>query len=150
MANTFSCLHYHFIFSTRNREKWLSDESQERAWAYIAETARKAGALMPVVGGMADHLHMLAEIPPTIAIPGLVQKIKGTSSAWIKKEFPSCGGFAWQDGYAIFAVSKSNVEDVKNYILNQREHHRVKTFEEEYRMFLEKHGVRYDEKYLLG
>ena len=100
------------------------------------------------VGGVEDHIHMLVSIPPVLPVSKAVQLLKGSSSHWIKEAFPDMRGFAWQDGYSAFSVSKSNLPDVEADIKSQREHHRVKTFQEEYRAFLEKHGIQYDERYL--
>jgi hypothetical protein len=93
-------------------------------------------------------IHALPGIPPTLAVNKGVQLIKGGSSAWIKETFPGLRGFGWQDGYGAFSVSKSQVPDVAEYIRGQREHHRVKSFEEEYRAFLDKHEIQYDACYV--
>jgi len=77
-----------------------------------------------------------------------LKRIKGGSSGWVKENFPACQGFGWQDGYGAFTVSKSQIPEIEAYIRNQHEHHRMKTFQEEYRSFLDKHGVQYDERYL--
>ena len=100
------------------------------------------------VGGVDDHIHMLVSLPAVLAVSKALQLLKGGSSHWIKETFPEMRSFAWQDGYSAFSVSKSNLSDVETYIKNQREHRRVKTFQEEYRAFLDKHGIQYDERYL--
>ena len=103
-----------------------------------------------LVGGIESHLHLLLGIPAALSVSKALQLIKGGSSAWIKENLPGMGGFAWQDGYAAFTVSKSQVSEVEEYIRGQREHHRVKTFEEEYRAFLDRHEIDYDEEYVFG
>ena len=103
-----------------------------------------------LVGGIENHLHLLLGIPAALSVSKALQLIKGGSSAWIKENLPGMGGFAWQDGYAAFTVSKSQVSEVEEYIRGQREHHRVKTFEEEYRAFLDRHEIDYDEEYVFG
>ena len=100
------------------------------------------------VDGIEDHIHALVTAPPTIAPFQIAQYLKGDSSKWIHKEFLALRNFRWQDGYGAFTVSKSNVPEVISYIQNQREHQRKKTFQEEYRDFLHKNGIEYDERYL--
>lgn len=148
MANTFTCLQYHIVFSTNHREPWIRPEIQERVWAYLGGIARENGLKPLLFGGVDDHVHLLLSLPPTARVSEALTAIKGGSSGWIKEAVPSCGGFGWQDGYAAFTVSKSQVAEVSEYIQNQREHHRVKTFQEEYRALLNRHGIQYDERYL--
>ena len=102
------------------------------------------------VGGVEDHIHALVTAPPTIAPFQIAQYLKSDSSKWIHEEFPTLRNFRWQDGYGAFTVSKSNIPTVIKYIRNQREHHRKKTFQEEYLEFLRENGVDYDERYLWG
>ena len=101
-----------------------------------------------MIGGADDHIHMLLGIPPTIPISEALKQLKGGSSGWIKQNIAGCRGFGWQDGYGAFTLSKSQESEVKDYIRNQREHHRVRTFQEEYRAFLHRHGILYNERYL--
>src|SRR5580704_14033323 len=126
MANTFTSLHYHLTFSTKNRHPWIAAAFQQPLWEYL--------------GGIADHVHVALGAPPTMAVSKAVQLLKGGSSKWIHDNFPALAAFAWQDGYGAFSVSKSQVPDVVEYIANQREHHRARTFQEELRAQLEKHG----------
>ena len=102
------------------------------------------------VGGVEDHVHALVTAPPTIAPFQIAQLLKGISSKWIHEEFASLKNFSWQDGYGGFTVSKSNIPSVIKYIDNQREHHRKKTFQEEYLEFLKANCIKYDERYLWG
>ena len=148
MANTFTSLHCHVIFSTKNREPWLRADNEERVWSYLGGIARENDMKPVMIGGIENHVHLLLGIPPTLAVSQAVKLIKGGSSAWIKETFPGLRGFGWQDGYGAFSVSKSQVSDVTEYIRGQREHHRVKSFEEEYRAFLDKHEIPYDERYV--
>lgn len=150
MANTYTSLYYHIVFSTKNRERWISPDIEERVWSYLGGIAKENNMTTIQVGGDADHIHMLLGCPPTLAPSKIVQMIKGGSSAWIHDTFPELKAFAWQDGYGAFTVSRSNIGDVAHYIRGQREHHRYKTFQEEYLGFLEKHGIQFDEKYLWG
>jgi len=101
------------------------------------------------VGGVADHVHLLLSIPASLAVSKAVQLIKGGSSHWLKEAVPNMVTFAWQDGYAAFTVSQSQLDNVQAYIRSQPEHHRTQTFVQEYRAFLARHCVEYDERYLL-
>ena len=148
MANTYTSLHYHVIFSTKNREPWLRQDIEQRVWSYLGGIARENEMRALIIGGIENHVHLLLGIPPVLAVSKAVQLIKGGSSGWIKETFPGMGGFGWQDGYGAFTVSKSHIPEVDAYIRNQREHHRLKTFEEEYRAFLDKHEIQYDERYV--
>jgi REP element-mobilizing transposase RayT len=148
MANTYTSLHYHFIFSTKNRENSVPQELEERIWSYLARIVN-ANKMHPIqIGGIEDHVHCLLGAPATIAPAKIAQLIKGGSSAWIQETFPELKGFKWQDGYGAFTVSISNIPDVAEYIANQREHHRTKTYQEEYLAFVKRHGIEYDERYV--
>jgi putative transposase len=148
MANTFTCLKYHVVFSTKHREPWLRVDVQERVWTYLGGVARQNGFNPLLIGGVDDHIHMLLGLPPTVAVSEALKRVKGGSSGWIKQNIQGCGSFSWQDGYGAFTLSKSQESEVKDYIRKQREHHRVKTFQEEYRALLDRHGIKYDERHL--
>jgi putative transposase len=150
MANTYTCLHYHIIFSTKNRQRWISPDIEERLWSYLGGIADHNGMTPLKNGGIEDHVHIVVGLLPTMALSKAVQLLKGGSSLWIHDTFPELAEFAWQDGYGAFTVSKSQLPDLIEYVKNQREHHRTRTFQEEYRAFLEKHGIEYDERYLWG
>ena len=150
MANTYTSLHYHVIFSTKNRIGWLKSEIESRVWAYIGGIARKHKMTALQVGGTDDHIHALVQAPPVYAPCEIAQFLKGDSSQWIHNEFSALWDFGWQDGYGAFTVSKSELVDVIRYIQNQREHHHKKTFQEEYLEFLQQHGIEYNERYLWG
>ncbi len=150
MANTYTALFYHVIFSTKNRIKFIRPDIEQRVWAYIGGVARNHKMTAIQIGGVEDHLHALVMAPPTLAPFEIAKYLKGDSSKWIHEEFPDLQGFAWQDGYSAFTVSKSNAPIIVSYIQNQREHHQTQTFQEEYLEFLKKHGVEYDERYLWG
>jgi REP element-mobilizing transposase RayT len=132
MANTYTSLHYHVVFSTKNRHPWLTLEIEQRVWSFIGGVAREHKMTALQVGGVEDHIHALLTAPPTIAPSEIAKYVKGESSLWIHREFSGLKMFSWQDGYAAFTVSKSNIPKVIKYIKNQREHHRTKTFREEY------------------
>lgn len=148
MGNTLTSLHCHFVFSTKQREAWISHEIEERVWSFLGGIARENGMKPIRIGGMPDHVHMAVGLPPTLAVSKALQQIKGGSSKWMKETFPAMDGFAWQDGYGAFAVSKSNLSALTTYIARQREHHRTKTFKEEFVAFLVRHGIDFEERYL--
>lgn len=106
MANTYCSLHYHIIFSTKNREKHISQKIEERVWAYIGGVARAHKMTALQIGGVEDHIHALVTAPATLSPSEIAQFLKGDSSKWIHEEFPALRHFAWQDGYGGFTVSK--------------------------------------------
>jgi putative transposase len=150
MANTYTSLHYHLIFSTKKRVGWITPDIEQRVWEYLGGIARKHKMTALQIGGAADHVHALVLAPATFSPSQITQCLKGDSSKWIHCEFGELRGFAWQDGYGGYTVSKSNLPEVIRYIQNQREHHRVKSFQEEYVQFLRHHGIEYDERYVWG
>ena len=150
MAHSYVSILIHYIFSTKNREKIILPEIQDRLWAYMGGIARENNMKALAVGGIEDHAHSFLSLPSTITISKAIQLIKGGSSKWIHDTFPSLKDFAWQVGYGAFSVGISHVDDTINYIKNQKEHHRHKTFQEEYLVFLTKHEIEYDERYIWG
>ena len=150
MANTYTSLHYHLVFSTKNRIEWITPDIEKRVWAYIGGIARKHKMTALQVGGVDDHIHALVMSPPTLSPSQMAQYLKGESSKWIHETFPALQDFVWQEGYGAFSVSKSNLEAVVRYIQQQREHHQKQSFQEEYRGLLLKHGIDYDERYVWG
>jgi REP-associated tyrosine transposase len=150
MANTFTSLRYHIVFSTKNREPWFTPENDQKVWDYIGGIARDNGMQTVIVGGFSDHIHALVAIPPAMSVSKAVQMMKGASSRWIHQTFKDMAAFAWQDGYGAFTVGLSQVDDTVRYISGQWEHHRNKTFQEEYVSFLRKHEIDFDERYVWG
>jgi len=147
MPSTHLSLHFHIVFSTKDRHPFIADEWRARLHEYLGGLVRAADAIPEAIGGTADHVHMLVGLRATQALASFVQDIKQTSSRWIHETI-GAKNFAWQQGYGAFTVSMSNCSAVKEYIGNQTEHHRIKSFQDEYVVFLNKHGVEYDEKYL--
>ena len=150
MANTYTSLYYHVVFSTKKRKSLIETGIRERLWAFLGGIARENKMKALCVGGMDDHIHLLIMAPPTLSPSKMLQLVKGRSSKWIHDTFPQMQDFAWQDGYVVFTVTKSQIPDIIRYIQGQGEHHRVKTFQEEYLLFLQKHGIEYDERYVWG
>jgi REP element-mobilizing transposase RayT len=150
MADTYTSLYYHIVLSTKNRGGYIKPEIEQHVWEYIGGIARENKMTALQVGGVEDHIHALVKAPPTLGPSKIAQLLKGGSSLWLHTEFPELRGFAWQDGFGAFTVSKSAVPDVQGYIQNQREHHHKMSFQTEYLAFLKKHEVDYDERYLWG
>jgi putative transposase len=148
MGNSYHSLHYHFTFSTKNRQRWIKPEIGDRLWSYLGGIASQNKLKALCIGGADDHVHLLLAVPPTVSVAQALKLIKGGSSGWIKQHLAGCAGFAWQDGYGAFTVSRSHLADVERYIRSQREHHKVRTFHEEYRTLLERHKIEYAERYL--
>jgi putative transposase len=141
---------YHCVFSTKERRNTITKELQERLWPYMGGIARESNMRSLAIGGVEDHVHLLLSIPSTLSIAKAMQLIKGASSKWVHDTFSQYQQFEWQEGYGAFSIGISQVPDTKAYISNQREHHRTKSFQEEFIAFLEKHGIEYDPRYVWG
>lgn len=148
MGGTYSKLLYHVVFSTKDRRPWLRAKYREHIYQYIAGIIRGEGGSLMSVGGTDDHIHLLVRWRTDVAVSELVRRIKRNSSVWVHKEIPELGEMYWQSGYGVFTVSESNRDAVRRYIDNQEEHHRERTFQEEFESFLKAHGVEYDAQYL--
>jgi REP element-mobilizing transposase RayT len=145
MSHTFTKNHQHIIFSTAERRKLIEKEFQPKLWAYMAGICRNHEMFVRTIGGVEDHVHLLVELPPTLAVAEAVRTIKSNSSKWVNELDRN---FAWQKGYGAFSVSASNIAMVERYISNQERHHRKMTFEDEFIGFLRKHGIVFDPKYV--
>jgi putative transposase len=143
--HSFTSCYMHCVFSTKERRRLITAELQSRLWPYLGGVARENGMTALEIGGVEDHVHILLRVPATIPIAKAVQLIKGNSSKWVHETFPAQWEFAWQEGYAAFSIGISGVTDTIEYIRNQAEHHRARTFQEEFVAFLKKHGMEYDE-----
>ena len=138
----------HYIFSTKERFPFIDRELESRLWPYLGGIARENGMKALAVGGTHDHVHALLSLPATLSMAKAIQLIKGGSSKWIHDQLPNYRKFAWQDGYGAFSVSASQMKSVIRYIDGQQEHHRKRTFEEEFLEFLDEHEVQYDPRYV--
>ncbi len=147
MPSTHTSLHYHLIFSTKERCAFIEETWRERLHGYLGGCVRTSGGVAESIGGVADHVHILMGLKPTHTLASVVRDIKAASSAWVHQEI-KLHTFSWQEGYGAFSVSVSQLETVKHYIANQADHHRKKSFQEEYREFLTKHNIAFEEKYL--
>jgi putative transposase len=145
MADTFTQLLTHIVFSTKSRVPLLDREIRPRVFAYLGGIARQIGANALVVGGTADHVHILLELPATISVADALRLLKTNSSRWIHRRWPTRRAFAWQAGYGAFSTSRSNASAVLNYIRNQDKHHQKLSFQDEFRQLLRKHGIAFKE-----
>ena len=137
----------HLVFSTKNREPFIAADVRPRLHGYIVGILDHLKSPSIQTGGVADHVHILFALGRTVSQAEIVEEVKKSSSKWMKAD----GGvseFSWQAGYGAFSVSESNVESVVNYIRNQEDHHRKVSFQDEYRKFLDRHHVPYDERYV--
>ena len=148
MPQSLAHLPIRLVFSTKNRERNLTDAVRDSLHAYMATVLQNLGCPSMLINSVEDHVHSLFELSRTVSVSEAVEEVKKASSKWIKTQGAEFVGFAWQAGYGAFAVSESNVPAVREYIAGQREHHRVKSFQEEYRAFLERHRVAFDERYV--
>ena len=147
MPSTHLSLHYHIVFSTKDRHPSIDAAWRSRLHEYLGGLVRTADGIPEAVGGTADHVHLLVGLKATHTLSAFVQDIKQTSSRWVHETI-GVKDYVWQQGYGAFTVSVSNCDAVKEYIAKQEEHHQIKSFQEEYLTFLQKHGVQYDERYL--
>jgi REP element-mobilizing transposase RayT len=148
MPQSFACLHYHFVFSTKGRAPLLAADWQPRLFEYMGGTLRTMSGCLVAAGGTDDHVHLLARLGRETAVAEAMRLLKSNSSKWIHETFPSFASFAWQAGYGAFTVSFSQLGVVKAYIAKQEEHHRVQTFQDEFRELLRKHEIEFDERYI--
>jgi len=150
MASTYINILIHTVFSTKNRESWISSSLRERLYPYMCGIARENGLKVLCIGGTDNHIHILLSLDSTTSIAQAMQLIKGGSSKWIHETFPELRLFSWQEGYGAFSIGISNVDETKKYIENQEKHHSKESFRDEYLKFLRKNNIDFDEKYLWG
>jgi putative transposase len=145
--SSYTNLLYHIVFSTKDRHAWLNNEISPRLPEYLGGAIRAEGGVALVINGMFDHVHILAKLRQDKAVSDVVRSIKANSSGWIHHTFSNRHVFAWQNGYGAFTVSASQVEKVKQYIINQEKHHKEFDFKHEFIVLLKTHEVEFDEKY---
>ena len=148
MSHTYVSELVHCVFSTKQRRKTISPEIRERLWAYLGGIANTNGFKALAVGGTEDHVHILLSLPATLPIAKAVQLLKGGSSKWMNDSFRI--NFRWQEAYGAFTVGVSQAQGTVAYIHSQAEHHKKRSFEEEFLLFLTKHNIDYDPKYVWG
>jgi putative transposase len=147
MPGTYSQLLLHVVFSTKSRTPFITPEVAERLYPYIGGIVRAEKGVLYDIGGIEDHIHMYLRWRPDGSISDLMRTVKSRSSKWVHETYPTLGTFAWQEGYSVFSVSKSQEEAVKKYIAGQAEHHKKEDFKSEMLRILRAHGVEFDEKY---
>ncbi len=147
MPSTHLALHYHLVFSTKNRDAWFPPALRPRLHEYLGGIVRAEGGIPHAVGGTGDHVHVFAGLRATHCLADVMWRVKSTSSKWMHDEL-RLAGFAWQEGYGGFTVSASHLERVRAYVLHQEEHHEAKTFQQEYVELLRRGMVEFNERYL--
>ena len=146
MASTYLSLHYHLVFGTKNREPVIAAPWRSRLHEYLGGTISGLGGYPQRIGGVADHVHLLIALKATHCLADVLRELKKASSAWVHEEI-GLRAFAWQEGYSAFTVSATARESVQNYIAHQEEHHRARSFREEWIEMLDKAGVEFDARY---
>ena len=149
MPQSLSAVYLHLVFSTKDRRPFLRDKTvRDALHAYMGGVSKTLDCPPLIVGGVEDHVHLLSRFARTITQAEWVKELKRVSNGWLKEQGCDCGDFEWQGGYADFSVSQSNLEQVKQYIASQEEHHRKTTFQDELRTLLRKHEIEFDERYV--
>jgi putative transposase len=148
MANTFSQIYLQFVFAVKHRQSLIPQQHKEELHKYITGLVQNRKAKMLAVHCMPDHIHLFVGFKPVMSIADFVKEIKVESNEFINSKKWTKEKFSWQEGYGVFSYSQSHIDAVVKYVLNQEQHHRKQTFKDEYKDFLEKFKIEYDEKYL--
>lgn len=148
MPGTYSQILLHVVFSTKHRHPWISEGLAERLYPYIGGVVRKEKGTLLDIGGIEDHVHCYLRWRTDGCISDLMRRVKAGSSGWIHDTFPNLGNFGWQEGYAVFSVSKSQEGTVRSYLANQRDHHKKEDFKSELLRLLYAHEIEFDERYV--
>ncbi|MBS2211770.1 IS200/IS605 family transposase [Carboxylicivirga mesophila] len=146
MSQSLSKVYVHIVFSTKQRQELINEGVRKELQAYMVATFSQLNSYVEAIYANPEHVHVLATLPRILSIASLVSKVKSSSSKWMKGK--GIQDFFWQDGYAIFSVSASKVETVKQYILKQKQHHQRTYFKDELREFLKRYNVEFDERYV--
>ena len=147
MPQSYTCLQYHLVFSTKDRKPTITPQIRSRLWEYLAGIVRAKNGIPIQIGGMDDHVHLLVTLRQDLALSVFLRELKAGSSGWVHDTFPDVE-FWWQAGYGAFTVSHSALDAVKAYVANQDEHHAKQSFQDEFRALLVKHEIEFEEKYL--
>lgn len=150
MSHTSTNLLVHFIFSTKERAPLIASEIEPDLRAYLGGIIRELGGVALAINGTVDHVHLIVRIPAAQSVADRACVIKTNSSRWVHERWPERKEFAWQTGYGAFSVSESGMDAVRDYISGQREHHKERSFQEEFLTFLRKNNIAVDERYLWG
>ena len=148
MSDSYTNLLYHIVFSTKDRRPLLTPAYESRLHEYIGGIVRKAGGISLELNGTTDHIHLLAKLRPDRSLSHLLAELKANATGWMHDIFPRAKDFFWQRGYGAFTVSQSDVNNVRNYIRRQKEHHRRLSFRDEFIRFLNENGIEYDERFV--
>jgi REP element-mobilizing transposase RayT len=148
VGRTYTSLTYHLIFSTKYRRKTIRLEFREQLYQYIGGLIREKDGVLLEIGGVEDHVHIMAGVPPTISVSDMLRFIKSNSSGWINNTINPKEKFAWQPGFGAFTVSHSQKPSVRSYIQTQEQHHQKKSFKDEFKQILAAHGIEYDAKFV--
>lgn len=143
---SYTNLVYHIVFATKERAPLITTELRPGLHEYLGGTTRGLGGIALAVGGVADHVHLMVRIKPTLAVSDFIRQLKASTSAWANQR--TRGRFSWQSRYGAFTVSESQIGKVRAYILGQEKHHRRTPFEEEFKALLRAHKIEFDERYL--
>ncbi len=149
MANTYTQILYHVVFSVKDRANGIKSERRDDLYAYIWGIHKKLDCHLYRIGGVENHVHILTSLHKSLPLTRYIEQVKTGATGWIRREAVFTNWPGWQDGYGAFTASWSDKDDIIDYIKNQEEHHRKVTFEEEYRALLTKAGIEFDERYLL-
>jgi putative transposase len=147
MPQSFGSLHCHIVFSTKGRQELITPEVQPRLFEYIGGILRNQSSPLIAAGGMPDHVHLLVSLARTVTVADIVRAMKANSSGWMRTEI-GIEMFQWQNGYGAFNVSYSNLNQLKNYLSGQAEHHKQHNYQDEFRELLRRHGIEWDERYV--
>ncbi len=148
MPGTYSQILLHTVFSTKHRKPWITADIAERLYPYLGGIVRAEKGALYNIGGVEDHVHLYLRWRPDESVSNLMRTLKAQSSKWVHNTLPTLGAFAWQEGYSVFSVSKSQEEAVKKYIASQHEHHKKEDFKSELLRLLRAHCVEFDERFL--
>ncbi len=148
MPQSLAKIFLHLVFSTKNRKPTITDAVRDNLHAYMATVLANLGCHANLINSVDDHIHVLFELARTATVSQVVEDVKKSSSKWMKTQPEVSGAFAWQSGYGVFSVSQSNVDAVRAYLANQREHHRKQSFQDELRALFTKHQIVFDERYV--
>lgn len=149
MPSSWTQNYYHMVFGTHERRPWIGPQVHGRLYDFIGGICRDLGSQLLIGNGMPDHAHLLIRFAPDIAPAVLAREVKARSSRWIHETFAELNEVSWQRGYGGFTVSRSAVEDVEQYIKNQQNHHEGMSFRDEFVTMLKRHGIEFDERYVL-
>jgi len=149
MPRSFSAVNIHLVFSTKDRRPFLADrEVRDEMHRFLGGVSKSLGCQPTLIGGVSDHVHMLVGLGKTICQADLAKEVKRVSSQWVKERYPRISNFAWQGGYGAFSVDVTSMDRIRRYIATQEEHHRVITFQDEFRALLKEHGLECEEQYI--